>query len=214
MVPVATRPSLGLRAIKLAAAAAVLGALLFLPFAGKFLVRQDPLEKADLIFVLAGTRAARWLEAVDLYKEGWGPQIVLSPGLMDPAEAELRRRGVNYPREGDLAREAIVALGVPAGAVTVLPGTVDNTAEEAAALQGQLAGRPPQRIIVVTSGYHTRRARVAFRRQFSNVPVQIIVRASRHEDAQPSRWWRRRKDVRFVLTELPKLAAYVAGLGD
>ena len=41
---------------------------------------------------------------------------------------QLRARGVDYPREGDLARDAVIALGVPADAVTVLPGAVDNTA--------------------------------------------------------------------------------------
>ena len=40
---------------------------------GAFLVVQDPLEKADAIFVLGGTRYERPLEAVELYNAGWAP---------------------------------------------------------------------------------------------------------------------------------------------
>jgi hypothetical protein len=61
---------------------------------------------------------------------------------------------------------------VPADAVTVMPGGVDNTAAEAAALRRWL---PPgsHRVIVVTSTYHLRRAGYAFRR---------AVRGHRHRD--------------------------------
>ena len=188
--------------------------LLFLPFAGRILVRIDPLQASDLIFVLGGARVERWLEAVDLYKEGWAPRIVLSPGYVEPAEAALRTRGVEFPREGDLGRQAALALGIPANAISVLPDTVDNTAEEAVALERMFPPGQLHRVIVVTSGYHTRRAGFAFRRQFADSPVQVIVRASRHSAAQPSRWWRHRADIRFVTSEWPKLAAYLAGLAD
>ena len=30
--------------------------------------------------VLGGARVERWLEAVDLFKEGWAPAMVISPG--------------------------------------------------------------------------------------------------------------------------------------
>ncbi len=44
---------------------------------GSWLVVQDPLAKADAIFVLGGTRFERPLEAVELYKAGWAPRIAL-----------------------------------------------------------------------------------------------------------------------------------------
>lgn len=202
------------RILKFIVVSPILAFVLFLPFAGRFLVKQDQLQKADVIFVLGGTRVERWLEAVDLYKEGWAPRIVLSPGLTEPAEAGLRARGVMYPREGDLARDGAIALGVPAGIVSVLAEDVDNTAAEAVALSRLLSADQARRVIVVTSGYHTRRAGFAFRRQFANTPVQVTVRGSRYSSVQPARWWRSRSDIRLLMTELPKLAAYVAGLAN
>ena len=46
------------------------GAVWLLYYGGRYLQHEDPLQKADAIFVLAGTRLERPLEAVDLYKEG------------------------------------------------------------------------------------------------------------------------------------------------
>jgi uncharacterized SAM-binding protein YcdF (DUF218 family) len=186
----------------------------FLPFAGRFLVREDPLEKADAVFVLAGSRVERWLEAYDLYREQWSPRIMVSPGPVDAVEARLHAIGVKLPREGDLVRDALLQLGVADDVVRVLPGSVDNTAAEAVLLRRQLDGTGWQRVIVVTSKYHTRRVRFAFRREFAGTPVRIIVRASRHDDSEPAWWWRHRADVRFVTSELQKMAGYALGVAD
>src|SRR5687767_15744974 len=102
------------RILRWSFAAAVVAAILFLPFAGRFLSRADPLQHADVIMVLGGERIERWLEAVDLYKEGWAPAILISPGRVSPLEVQLLARGVRYPREGDLAHGAVLALGFPA----------------------------------------------------------------------------------------------------
>lgn len=205
--------SIAFRAAGLVLSVLALAFLVFLPFAGRFFVREDPLQKSDLILVLAGARVERLLEGVDLYQEGWAPRMVLSPGPVEAIEIELRARGVRYPREGELARDAVLALGVPPNAVTVLPDGVDNTADEAAAL---LHAFPASlhRIIVVTSPYHTRRAGFAFRRAFRGSGVEIVMRASRYSSAEPARWWRHRQDVRFLMTEMPKFAAYLAGLAE
>lgn len=194
----------------LAAAAAV---ICFLPFAGRVLAHEDPIADADAIVVLAGARVERWLEAVDLYRERRAPLIVLSPGRLDDAEARLHAIGIRYPREGELARDAMVQMGIPPEAMAILPGSVDNTAAEAAAVR-QRFGAGWRSAIVVTSRYHTRRAGFAFRREFAGTPVRIIVRASRHDTSDPARWWRRRAEVRYVSSELQKLAAYMLGLGE
>ena len=203
-----------IRIVQLAAAAVVLGGMLFLPFAGRFLARSDRLEKADLIVVLGGARIERWLEAVDLYKEGWAPRLLISPGQISPIETSLLARGVRYPREGDLARDAAVAMGIPAGAIVLPPGGVDNTAAEAAMVRKAVSPESTRRVIVVTSSYHLRRAGYAFRRELAGSGVEVIMHASRYDEAEPARWWRHRQDIRSILSELPKFAAYLAGLGE
>ena len=210
----AARLRLLLRTLGLLMAAPVFVLILFLPFAGRVLDHDDPLQKADLIFVLAGDRVERWLEAVDLYQEGWAPRIVVSPGPVASIEAQLRQRGIVYPREGELARNAVIAAGVPAEAVSVLPGWVDNTAHEATELRRLLPSDRQTRLIVVTSRYHTRRTGYAFRRAFENTPVQVIVRGSRYSTVHPTAWWKHRADARYIMYELPKFFAYLAGLAE
>jgi len=191
----------------------LLGCTCFLPFAGRFLVREDPLEPADAIFVLAGGAVDRWLESVDLYREQYAKSVVLSPGRMEKAEIELRARGIRLPTGAEVARDAMIQLGLPAEAVQIMPGNLDNTAQEAEASHAFARSAGWRRVIVVTSRYHTRRTRFAFRREFRDTPVTVIVRASRHDESEPPRWWRHRADIRFVSSELQKLILYGFGLG-
>jgi uncharacterized SAM-binding protein YcdF (DUF218 family) len=202
------------RSAAVLALAAALGFAIFLPFAGRVLAQEDALADADAIVVLAGARVERWLEAVDLYRERRAPLIVLSPGRVDEAEARLAAMGIRFPREAELARDAMRQMGIPGEAIAILPGSVDNTAAEATAVRATFHGAGWHRMIVVTSKYHSRRAGFAFRREFAGTPVQVLVRTSRHDPSQPAHWWRRRADVRDVSSELQKLAAYMLGLGE
>jgi uncharacterized SAM-binding protein YcdF (DUF218 family) len=197
-----------------AALLALLGSACFAPFAGRFLVREDPMQPADAIFVLAGGSVDRWLESVDLYREHLAKSIVLSPGRTEKAEIALRTRGIRMPTGAEIARDAMVQLGIPPAAVQIMPGSLDNTAHEAEACHAFARGARWQRVIVVTSPYHTRRTGFAFRREFRNSSVDVLIRASRHDESEPARWWRHRADIRFVTSELQKLALYGLGLGS
>ena len=194
-------------------ACAILASILFLPYAGTYLIREDPLQKSDAIVVLSGTRVQRWLEAADLYHDGWAPRVVLSPGHLEDAEAVLRARGVRFPSETDSIRDGLIQLDVPAGAIVVMPGSVDNTVQEGNALASLAARAHWRRIIVVTSKYHTRRARMACIRALRGEGVTIVMRATRYDPSTPRRWWSTRSDIRWVVTEFEKLLAYGVGMG-
>ena len=194
----------GITLILLAAAAC--------PYAGRYLIVDDAVQPADAILVLAGSRADRWLEAVDLYKEQMAPHVLLSPGIVEPAEVKVREMGVRFPAQVELVRDAMVQLGVPASAITVLPRAVDNTADEAAVTRPILLERGWSRLIVVTSKYHTRRTLFAFEREFDGTGVRVQVKGSRHDEVTADGWWRSRSDLRYVISELQKLAAYRLGL--
>ena len=193
--------------------ALVLGlAALAFPYAGRFLIIDDPVRPADAIVVLDSRGAERWLEGVDLYKEQFATHLVLSPGIIRPAEVKVRQMGVRYPTQAELVRDAMTQLGVPPTAIVVLPRAVDNTAEEAAVTRPIVLERGWTSIIVVTSKYHTRRTRFAFQREFAGTGVQVQVKGSRHDEVMADGWWRSRSDLRYVISELQKLAAYRLGL--
>lgn len=193
--------------LALAAAAGVW--LLF--YGGRYLQHEDPLQKADAIFVLGGARVERWLEAYDLYTAGYAPRIMLSPEHPEPAETLLRAR-IPFPSTPELQRDALVALGVPANAVLLSSSPVDNTAQEAALLRQTVQARGWTRVIVVTSKYHTRRSGFAFRRALEGTGATVLIRATRYDPADPAAWWRSRADIRFGGAEWVKLLLYRLGL--
>lgn len=202
-----------LRASALVLLLVTLAALVGCPYAGRYLIVDRPLQKADAIVVLAGAQVDRWLEAVDLHREGLAPSILMSPGYVDPLGDELRGRGIRLPREIDVHRDAMIQLGIPATAIDIMPHGYDNTADEAAGVRAIAQSRGWTRLIVVTSKYHTRRSLFAFTRELRGSGIEVQVRGSRYDRAQPDGWWRNRSDLRFVVSELQKLAAYRLGLG-
>ena len=180
---------------------------------GSFLVVEDPLQKADAIFVLGGTRFERPLEAVDLYNEGWAPKIFLFRQVMDAGEGELIKRGFPFPLESDVQYEALRRMGVPADALEVL-GEKDNTKVEAQEIHDQAVQHRWSRIIVVTSKQHTRRARLVVSRKLNGTNVQLIMRASRYDTTDPVVWWDDRPTLRFTLFESQRLLGYWLGIAD
>ncbi len=181
---------------------------------GSFLAAEDELVAADAIFVFAGTQAERPLEAVDLFKAGYAPVIVLTRPTDEEAVELLRRRGIALPTRFALMRDVVRKLGIPDAAIVVPDRLHDNTAQEAESLRGLAAARGWQRVILVSSKYHLRRVRMATRRALRGTDVEVLLRASRYDPATPSRWWQRRSDLRQILWEVPKVIGYAVGVGE
>jgi len=179
---------------------------------GRIVTREDPLQKADAIYVLAGSWVQRWMEGADLYLEGFAPHVVLSNGTFDEGERELKRRGIRFPGPGELSRAAMIEqLKIPATAVDVIGESLDNTAQEAEAIKPFINQYHWRRLIVITDRASTRRAGFAMRRVLGP-DVEIIMRAPRLDVFPPDGWWRKRANFRTVFYEFPKLLAYWFGL--
>ena len=181
---------------------------------GSFLAAEDELARADAIFVFAGTQAERPLEAVDLFEAGYAPVIVLTRPTDEEAVELLSRRGIVLPTRFALMRDVLRKLGIPDTAIVVPDRLHDNTAQEAESLRTLAVARGWRRVILVSSKYHLRRVRMATRRALRGTNVEILLRASRYDPAMPSRWWRRRSDLRQILWEVPKVIGYAVGVGE
>jgi uncharacterized SAM-binding protein YcdF (DUF218 family) len=185
--------------------------------AGRLLVRADALDPAvlpaDAIYVLGGARVDRWLEAVDIYRAGGAPRIVLSRGGTEPGEAVLAAQGIIVPNDATIGRAIMVdQLDLPASAIEILLEPVDNTAHEAEAIRTRVERDHWDHIIVITGRSATRRAGYAFERVLGD-QVRITMRSSRHDEYDPIWWWRSRVSFRQTFYEVPKLLAYWLGLG-
>jgi uncharacterized SAM-binding protein YcdF (DUF218 family) len=149
-------------------------------------VGSEP-EQADLIFLLGGDIHSRPSEAAELYRRGLAPRILLARA----ADTEATRIGA-FPNETDATVVMLGKLGVPVSAITVLapPMGVSSTTAEAVELRKYLQANPASRVMVVTSAYHTRRARWQIRRQLRDVPVEVRMVAVEDPRFDASNWWR------------------------
>ena len=170
---------------------------------GKWLVVEDPLRPTVAIAVLGGKMPFRAMEAAELYRSGYAPEIWL-PGPEWAAEHEPIKRMGFSPDEPDLYYKVLERLGVPRGAVRVLsPSVVKNTREEVALISQALRNGGGGRVIIVTSPTHTRRVREMWRRLAWPLD-ELTVRYTRYEPTkmQLEGWWERKEEQRMVIREV------------
>lgn len=186
------------------------GFIYFFLHAGKYLVRSDELINSDVIVVLMGSGPDRMLEAVDLYKAGYGKKILMVENNQ-PGYDLLEKRGVSLPRDPYLAKSVGMQLGVPEGAFIILPGDALSTQDEARHVREYL--REHQNIktmLLVSSRYHTARAYKIFSRAMKDLKpeVRIMSRPSRYDTFKADTWWESREDAKHVVDEYLKLLAF------
>jgi uncharacterized SAM-binding protein YcdF (DUF218 family) len=160
-------------------------------FVAEAWIVEDPLDKADALIVLSddnfyGDRATR---AAELFREGEAPVIVASGRRLRP------NAGIAELMEHDL-----VERGVPKDKILRFTHDADSTREEAEALVKLVKTRKWRKTIVVTSNYHTRRARYIFHRIFPQ-DIEVRVASAGDGDFDPQRWWEKRKSTKELMQE-------------
>lgn len=175
-------------------------------FAATWLLQSDPVERADAIIVLAGDMR-RSLHAADLFRQGYAPQVLVSRPARDAKEKVLDRMAVPFPRAEDINVEVLRRGGVPLDRIEVFGEASVSTFDEALVLNKRFSGRTP-RLLVVTSPYHVRRARLILTRVLPAATLTVV--ATPYEEF-PERWWTSQEAARNLLLELAKLAFYSLG---
>jgi uncharacterized SAM-binding protein YcdF (DUF218 family) len=171
-----------------------------LPGLAHWLDVAQPPARVDYVFVLGGGSEIRPFVAAALVEAGFARKVLLVE-VQRPPETEL---GL-VPAEHEVNRSVLLAGGVPAAAIEVLPGTVRSTRDEAGALTEFLASRPDASVAVVTNGYHTRRARLIFHRALGERSEQVRFVGAPVDGFDESNWWRCEAGFRCYATEYGKL---------
>ncbi len=183
---------------------------LSLPGLGHVLVVNDELEKSDIIVVLMGGGYDRILEAIDLYSAGYASRIIMVQNYTNGYEA-LCSKGIASLREPEINKMIGIQAGVPSQAFTVLPGNALSTQDEALVVKEYLKQNVEiKSIILVTSKYHSGRAKIIFNKSVStlNRPVKIQADASKYDELYHEIWWRHRETIKTVALEYLKLANF------
>jgi len=159
---------------------------------GSLLVVDEKLKPADAIIVLGDDnyRGDRARHAAKLYQDRWAPRVVASGRYIRP-----------YASLADLIRRDLVENGVAQDHVVAAPSNVRNTREEAFEMRRIIREQRWRRVIVVTSTYHSRRARYIFRRAL-DPDTELEVSAADDADFPLEQWWESRGAIKLFFREL------------
>jgi uncharacterized SAM-binding protein YcdF (DUF218 family) len=198
------------RAVLFATIAFVIaGASIIFLGVGRWLVVEDPLDKAQAIVVLSGGMPVRAREAAKLYNAGYAPQVWLTRSV-EPA-ASLQEMHIAYIGEDYFNAQVLMHEGVPSNAIHIVEPRIVNTADEIRAVAAELQRQKDTAVIIVTTKAHTRRVHTLWR-ELSGGRGRAIVRAASTDTFAPDHWWRSSGDALDVVREVLGLLNAWAGL--
>jgi uncharacterized SAM-binding protein YcdF (DUF218 family) len=187
--------------IGLAIAALALVAALHRPilqgYAGLF--RVDDPAPSDAIVVLIGGADHRAPHAAKLYRQGLAPVVLIGTSTTDRTSVF---------NETEVAVAEMVRLGVPRSAIMVMPGQVTSTRHEVDKVVEYARSHPLRRITVVTTAFHTARARWIFRKTMQGQGIEVRMAAARHRDFDETDWFRSDEGLVTYFTETFKTIYY------
>jgi uncharacterized SAM-binding protein YcdF (DUF218 family) len=149
-----------------------------------FLQVETQAERADVIVILGGEPVVRVDRAIQLFRAGIAPKIIVS-GQGDCSE-NIRQ---------------LLEAGVPRSAI-VAERTSRSTLENARNCAPLLVDLHAERAVIVTSWYHSRRALACF--ENAAPKVQMLSLPARSRDATPRN---------YILNEYLKLGYYTVKHG-
>lgn len=119
-------------------------------------------QKADAIVVVSGgDTVARTQAGIELYRSSWADRLILSGAALDKSG----------PSNAAAMKQQAIDAGVPASAI-LIDEDASNTQQNAANSQSIFANNNFNDVILVTSGYHQRRASLEFNKQTDGVAIR------------------------------------------
>ena len=152
----------------------------------------------------------RLLTAIELYKQGYAPMILLSNVYVPPLNRAEKLQGelghpIVHPQQ--LRREILDHFGVPATATAEFGQNHLSTTAEAESLHQYLGDRAVK-VILVTSPFHARRASIVFK---SHMPRAQFLVAVTPEYRLSDPWWREQASALLTTSEVMKLTFFWLG---
>lgn len=165
----------------------------WLPEVAYFLIRPDQPVAADIVVALAGDHSGkRAMKAVELVRQGYAPLALLTGA------------GISYGNEESQMAEAFaLANGVEPEIIEPFQIRAFSTLEEAQIVDSELERRGVKTALVVTSDFHTRRARRIYRSVIGS-GIEYVFVAAPTNNFDPDVWWRTREGQKTVFYEWTK----------
>jgi uncharacterized SAM-binding protein YcdF (DUF218 family) len=154
-----------------------------------------------IVAVSGGDTNARTDEAIQLYKNNWSKTLIFSGAAED-------KTGLSNAAAMEIRAEA---QGVPASAI-VLDESSETTKQNAEDTSAIFVDRNIKSIILVTSGYHQRRASLEFHKLATN--VTILNHPVGTDQDWSFWWWTNPRGWTLAVSELFKIVLFYFGVSQ
>lgn len=134
--------------------------------------------QADVIIAVSGgDTVSRAAEAINLYKNGWAPKIIFSGAAEDKSG----------PSNAAMMEAQALKEGVPQS-VVLKEGASNNTEQNATNSDTLIESLHANRVILVTSVYHQRRAYMEFHAKLGP-GIQVVNHPAPLDNSWSKFWW-------------------------
>jgi uncharacterized SAM-binding protein YcdF (DUF218 family) len=190
--------------------AAFIAALFFsFPRAGSWLDAGERPRKVDFVMSLPGDEDYRPFMAAAMIRMGLAQYGLIVQNEPSPEELD----GLVVPTS-TLIHKVYTYSGIGDEKLIVLDGKSVSTAGDIEAMQRLLKGPPEATAAVVTSDYHTRRARWTVDSQLGATARRVIILSAPNAAFDCRNWWQSEDGFVMVVTEYLKLVAYIFVYGN
>jgi uncharacterized SAM-binding protein YcdF (DUF218 family) len=148
-----------------------------------------------IVAISGGDTEARASEAINLYKNGWSDIIIFSGAAQDKTG----------PSNAVAMETYAVKAGVPDSAI-YLDESSETTKQNAENVQQILTKLDTKSIILVTSGYHQRRASLEFNKYMPD--VSVLNHSDQNDNDWSIWWWATPRGWWLTASELAKIIAF------
>lgn len=180
---------------------------LFYTFPYFLVVNNKPPDEVDVILNLSGDlgRVVYTAELAHRYPKA---HVLLTWAEIPFNSKILEEAGVEFPLNKDVMRKLLIVKGVEECRIGVIGKWLTSTLEEALALQKYWQSNSFNKLVVVTSPVHSRRAKLTFYKIFKNTDVKVSVLSDPYDPFNPGKWWADESSLLNVVSEGLKILLY------
>ena len=168
-------------------------------------MKDNATKGADAIVILSGSKTTRVSKALELWSKGYAPALFVTElKPLDPAYKHLRYSNLEFAAKMAEANE----MNATFAEIPSLDGGATSTFDEAADALVYAKKRGWKRLIIVTDGFHTRRALLAFEKIFDESGIEVQVTAASNDVFNSSNWWTSDRGISVFVLETIKYPVY------
>ncbi|MBI2479432.1 MAG: YdcF family protein [Planctomycetia bacterium] len=168
------------------------------PLAARWLDIGEAPRRTDYVMLLNGEPHTRPFVAAELFQQGFCDEILIAE--VEPVHGREAAH--------ETGRHVLTHVGVPDERIHILSPQITSTFGEAENLTAFLDQHPQATVTLVTSNYHTRRARWAMRKTMGVHFDRAYFVSAPTEGFSPANWWKSETGLATYTSEYCKLLGY------